>query len=184
MPLPVTAESDTASTFVFCTSALTGPACLCWRHRFWRRPSAWACREIRAEAGQFAHDDLDILGDVFASAGIRDIHQMHQQPGALDMAQELIPKPAPYARLRSAGDVGDHEADLVPGIADRDHSEIRLERREWIVRDLRPRRRNARDQRGLARIRKSDQTDIGQKFQFQPEVRSSPGLPSSCSRGA
>ena len=49
--------------------------------------------------------------------------------------------------------------------AKRHDAEIRRERGEGIVGDLRPRGRNARDQRRLAGVGKSHQTDIGEQFQ-------------------
>ena len=52
---------------------------------------------------------------------------------------------------------------------ERDDAEIRRERRERVVGDLRTRRRDARDQRRLAGVRESDQSDVGQQLQLQPE---------------
>src|SRR5437867_4410949 len=50
------------------------------------------------------------------------------------------------------------------------YAEVRLEGRERIIRDLGPRRGNARNQRGLADVGKADQTDVGEQFQLQSEV--------------
>ena len=66
-----------------------------------------------------------------------------------------------------------------------DDAEIRRERRERVVGDLRPRGGDARDQRALAGVRKSDETDVGEQLQPQPQrCASSPGLPGSVRRGA
>ena len=52
----------------------------------------------------------------------------------------------------------------------RDYAQVRLERRERIVRDLRPRRRDPRNQCGFAGVREAHQTDVRQKLQFQPQI--------------
>src|SRR5581483_795554 len=51
-----------------------------------------------------------------------------------------------------------------------DHAQLWFEGRERIVGDLRPRRRDARDQRRLAGIRESHQADIGEQFQLEPQA--------------
>ena len=96
------------------------------------------------------------------------------------------PRPEPRcAPSIKPGHVGYHERLLVRLLAHRDHTQIRLQRGERIIGDLRPGGRDARDQRRLAGVRISDQADIGEQFQFQP-VRFAPrrGGPTSCSRGA
>ena len=44
------------------------------------------------------------------------------------------------------------------------HAQMRLERREWIGRNLGTRRRDARDQSGFPGVRETDQTDIREQF--------------------
>ena len=95
-----------------------------------------------------------------------------------------MPRPWPScAPSIRPGNIGHHESALI--VASTDHAQVRLERGERIIGDLGPGRRDARDQRGFAGVRKADQPDVGQQFQFEAQAfRSSPGLPSSCSVGA
>ena len=62
---------------------------------------------------------------------------MHQQTGALDMAQELRSEPSSGVRsFDQPRDIRNHKADLVSGIADRDYSKIWLQRGEWLIGNL------------------------------------------------
>ena len=69
--------------------------------------------------------------------------------------------------LDQSGHVGDHEAAVV---AEADHAEIRRQRREGIVGDLRTRRRHARDERRLAGVREADEADVGEQLQLEPQI--------------
>ena len=66
--------------------------------------------------------------------------------------------------LDQPGHVGDDEAAIA---AQRHDAEVRRQRRERVVGDLRPRRGDAGDQRRLARVGKADQADIGEQLQLQ-----------------
>src|SRR5271155_346806 len=61
------------------------------------------------------------------------------------------------------------EAAFFFGFSDRHDAEVRLQSREGIVGNLRPRRRDARDQRGLSNIGITDQPYIGEQLEFQAE---------------
>ena len=67
-----------------------------------------------------------------------------------------------------SGNVGNHKADLVYRVANSDHTEIRLECSERIIRNLRPSRRNARDEGRLANVGITNESNIGEQFQFKP----------------
>src|SRR5437764_1162062 len=54
-------------------------------------------------------------------------------------------------------------------------AERRLERREWVVRDLRPSRGQARHQRRLACVREADDADVGEELQLEVEPALGPG---------
>ena len=69
--------------------------------------------------------------------------------------------------FNQAGNIGDNEC-LVR--VDRDHPELRFERREGIIGNLRARGRYARDQCRLADVGKTDQTHIRQKLQFESKI--------------
>ena len=61
------------------------------------------------------------------------------------------------------------EAAFFLGFSDRHDTEVGLQSREGIVGNLRPRRRDTRNQRGLANIGITDQPHIGEQFEFQAE---------------
>ncbi len=102
-----------------------------------------------------------------------DVEHVHQHSGALDVGQEVVPEAGATARaLDQPGDVGDHELAVQgPLCPERgvEHAQHRRERREGVVGDLRRRAGEARDQRGLARVRQPHEADIGQQLQLQLE---------------
>ena len=76
-----------------------------------------------------------------------------QHPGALDVAQKLHSQSRAEMRaLDQARHVGHDERLLVRLLAHRHHAQVRLERREWIIGNLRPSGRDARNQRRLAGV--------------------------------
>ncbi len=76
-----------------------------------------------------------------------------EQPGALEMGEELVPEPgAVGSALDQPGHVGDGELSLVRTV---DDAENGLERRERIVGDLRLRVRDAPQERRLAGVREA-----------------------------
>ncbi len=82
--------------------------------------------------------------------------------------KNCVPSPAPSVRaLDESGDIRHNEADFTLRIANRDHSKIGLERGERIIRNLRPRRRDARDQRGLAHVRISHESHVREQLQLE-----------------
>ena len=84
------------------------------------------------------------------------------------------PSPWPACAPRiEPGHVGDDEAAIV---AQRDDAEIGRQRRERVVGDLRTRGGDARDQGGLAGVRKADQTDVGEQLQLQAQESLFAGL--------
>jgi len=84
---------------------------------------------------------------------------VHQKPGSLDVGEEVVTEAGSHAcPLDQAGNVGEHELALV-GFERPKHG---LECGEGVVGDLRPRAGDAGEQRGFTRVRKADQTHIGQ----------------------
>ena len=89
---------------------------------------------------------------------------MHDERRALDVAQELVSQTAPFVRaLDEAGDVGHDEA-VVPRTR---HAEVRHERGERVVGDLRPRRAHLSDERRLARRRHAHEGRVGHELHLQ-----------------
>ena len=84
--------------------------------------------------------------------------------------RNCVPKPAPSLRaFDQPGNIRHHEAELLRRFAHHHDAEVRLQRGERIVGDLRPRRRDARDQRALAGVGISHQPNVGQQLQLQPQ---------------
>src|SRR5438477_2286004 len=88
-------------------------------------------------------------GDVLEGIWPRCVDHMHEESRALDVAEVCFPETeAAAGPLDESGDVGDDELAIVET---RD-AEVREERRERIVRDLRSRARERREESGLPRI--------------------------------
>ncbi len=84
------------------------------------------------------------------------------------MLQE--PDAEPGARRRAFDeprDVRDHEAAIG---ADAHDAELRVQRRERIVRDFRPRGRERARERRLARVRRAEQPDVGEQLERELQV--------------
>src|SRR5690606_17411043 len=104
----------------------------------------------------------------------RHVHQVQQQPGAVQVAAELRAQAGAIGRaLDQAGDVGDHEAAVR---LDADHAQVRIERGERIVGHLRGRGRDGADEGALAGIGETQQADVGQQLQLQLQAALLPGL--------
>src|SRR4029077_6448469 len=104
-----------------------------------------------------------LADDVVVPARVarRAVDDVDQDPRPFDMAQEgMTETGAAAGTLDEAGDVGDGRPALV-AVAEVEHAEVRLEGRERIVRDLRGRGRDRREDRGFARVRQPDEADVG-----------------------
>ena len=79
-----------------------------------------------------------------------------------------MPEARTFGRaLDQAGNVGHHEALFRP---DPHHPQIRMQGRERVVGDLRPRVRNRGDERRLAGVGHAEQPDVGQHFEFEQQL--------------
>ena len=95
---------------------------------------------------------------------------MQQEVGAFEVREELVPQADALARaLDQSRDVGDRE--LTRTVRRVDGSEDRGECGERIIGDLRPRIRDARQQRRLPGIGEADQRRIGEQLQPQLQHR-------------
>jgi hypothetical protein len=84
----------------------------------------------------------------------RQIDEVDEDRAALDVAEELIAEAVAFVRaFDEAGDVSDDEGLAVVGA---DDAEVRDERREGVVGDLRLRGTDDGDQRRLAGVRQTD----------------------------
>ena len=113
---------------------------------------------------QLAIDDLVVLQRVAPLEAARQVDHVHDERGALDVAQELMSQPAALVRaLDQAGDVGDDEA-VVVGAR---HAQVGHERRERVVGDLGTSGGELGDQRGFARRRHADERGVGHQLHLQ-----------------
>ena len=102
----------------------------------------------------------------------RTVDDVDEDPRPLDVAQEGMAESGPAARtLDEPGYVGDRRSPFVV-LAEVHDPEVRFERGEGIVRDLGHGRRDGGEDRGLARVRQSDEPDVGD----QSELESEPAL--------
>ena len=103
---------------------------------------------------------------------------MQEQARALEVREELVAEADALARaLDQSRHVGDDELAAVGRL---DGAEHRRERRERIVGDLRPRVRDAREQRRLAGVRQPDERGVGEQLQPQLDLPLLPGETDLC----
>src|SRR5690349_17181050 len=94
---------------------------------------------------------------------------MQQQLRPLDVSQKAIAQTRASMRpFNPPRNVGDDERAKVSEI---DDAEMRFERRERIVRDLRTSRRHRRDESRLAGVGKTNQTDVCEQLQLQLQIK-------------
>src|SRR5690242_11238840 len=92
---------------------------------------------------------------------------MDEQSCPLDVAEKLNAEAGAGVRaFNQAWDVGHNETAEVRQLHD---AEIRFQRGEWVVGDLRSRGRYAGDQRAFAGIRESDEAGVCEEFEFEPQ---------------
>jgi hypothetical protein len=93
---------------------------------------------------------------------------MQQQPGTGQMAQKLDAQARAFGRaFDQSRNIGHHEAFQRP---DPHHAQIGMQGGEGIVGDLGPSGGHGADQGGFAGVRHPQQPDIGDDFQFQPQI--------------
>src|SRR5207245_9202560 len=84
--------------------------------------------------------------------------------GPLDSAEESLPQPrALRGTLDESRDVGKHDASGVPF----GNPQLGVQRREWIVGNLRTGRGQRPQQRRLACVRRPDQADVGDQLEVE-----------------
>src|SRR5581483_7779417 len=116
---------------------------------------------------QLVAHGLEIV-DGIASARAGHVDEVDEHFGAFEMSQELMAEPEAAVRaFDQSRHVGDHKA---PVVAETYDAEVRRQRGERIIGDFRTRRGDARDERRLAGVRESDQPDVREQFQFEPQI--------------
>ncbi len=126
--------------------------------------------ESVAEAGEFFIDGLEGFDGIFCAAVIGNIHQMHEDAGAFDVAEELNAESGTEMRaFDEAGHICDDEALFFRPLADGGDAEIRLKSGEGIVGNFWTSCRESRNERGFAGVGKTNETDIGEQLEFEAE---------------
>ena len=93
---------------------------------------------------------------------------MDEETAPVDVAEKIVAETRALAcALDDAGNVRQHEGSALGNI---DDAEIGGEGRKMIVRDLRPRAGNAREQRGFADVRETDKSDVRKQFKLQNKL--------------
>ena len=117
--------------------------------------------------GELGEDHVEVGQRVATGLERRAVEHVDERRAALDVAEELEAEPLALARaLDETGHVGDGEAH----VAGLDHAEVRVERGERVVGDLRPRGGDRRDEAGLARRREADQRDVGDRLELEDDI--------------
>ena len=130
-----------------------------------------ALQEVGLVRAELRKEDAPLLGrrDT-AGLGRAEVEEHDQDPGPLDVAQELVAQAlALCCPLHQAGDVGHDELRAVADATDPDDAEVRLQGRERIVGDFRLGGRDRRDQRRLAGVGESDQGHVGHQLELHVE---------------
>ncbi len=121
-------------------------------------------QHVGAEELQFPVDRFVVMPGALIGF-LRDIDDMEQDGGPLDVAEELHAHPQSFVRpLDQSRDVGDHERFLIPVL---DDAQMGDERREGIIGDLGTGGRHPGDERRFADVRQTDDPHIGQEFELQ-----------------
>ncbi len=103
---------------------------------------------------------------------IRTVDDVDEDASALHVAKERVAQTGPGARaFDQTGNVRDGGPAVVFH-AQVEHAQVRFQRRERIVGDLGQGRGQSREQRRLARVRQTDQSDVGD----EPKLEADPAL--------
>ena len=128
---------------------------------------AFAFGQVGAEFLEFGHNCPGIANWIAGAFHWRNIDYVPQQPGSLQMLEKLNAETGAIGcPFDQAGNIRDDETLLR---ADIDDAEVWVERSERIIGHLGSRRRDRANQRGLTRVRQTEQSDIGQHFHFQSQ---------------
>ena len=134
----------------------------------------------RERVGFRERDDLGLVGKPVAVgselgahrfvslAGVlaQAVDEMQQHAAAFDVAKEAVAETDAFMRaFDQARNVGEHELARVGA----HHAELRVERGERIIGDLRLCRRHGGEERRLAGVRQPDETGVGDELEAQPD---------------
>src|SRR3712207_2346193 len=117
----------------------------------------WLLEQFAVVQTQFLTDGVEGFYRI-AARGPGNDDEVDQHLRAFNVPQELMSEPVSFVgAFDQSRDVRNDEAAFA---AQRDDAKVRRQCREWVISNLRLCCRDPRDERGLAGIRESDETDI------------------------
>src|SRR5215204_2590264 len=119
------------------------------------------------EQRQLARDRFEVLHRI-TPAPRGNVHHVDQHARALEMAEKTMPEPDPLVRPFDQSRYVRRDERSIAG--ETDDAEVRRERGEGVIGDLRLGGGDARDDRGLAGVRISDDADVSEQLQLQAKV--------------
>ncbi len=126
---------------------------------------AWLAIQRLVVLAQFFDNGARIIRGIRVLVEWGDVHQVQQQSGSLQMAQELMAKACAFgSAFDQARYVRDHETAV---FVHAHHAEIRVQRGKGVVRDFRPCRGDGADIGRFAGIRHAEQADVGQNLELE-----------------
>ena len=97
-----------------------------------------------------------------------DVEDEKEQPAARDVPEKIVAEPDVSMRaFDQSRNIRDRRA---PIAVEFHHADHRMQRREWIRRDLRVRRGNLSEQSRFPGIRITDQSRVGDRAQLEHEM--------------
>ena len=132
---------------------------------------ALARRELGLEGRELVLDRRDRLLGV--GVGVvrverRGVHEVDEEARPLDVLEEPDPEAVPL--VRALDEAGHVRRDERPEALPRDDAEVRDERRERVVGDLRAGGRDRGDEGRLARVRQADEGHVREELQLEGEL--------------
>ena len=120
-----------------------------------------------AENARSSSDDRVEVFDWIAARQAGHVDQVHEHLRPLDVAQELMAEAVTF--VRALDQAGQSATTKLRSSLSVTTPRFGASVVNGIVGDLRPRRRDARDQRRLAGVREADQADVGEQLELQRE---------------
>lgn len=121
-----------------------------------------------AEAGELIVDHLEVFDGIGTARGVRDVHEVSEYAGALNVAEKLSAETRAFmCAFDQAGYVRDDERLLMRLFTDCDYTQVGLEGGEGVVCNFGFGRGDARDERGFSRVGVADQSHIGEELELE-----------------
>ncbi|SIA87503.1 Uncharacterised protein [Mycobacteroides abscessus subsp. abscessus] len=140
---------------------------------FHDRHVALDLRQVTLVSLQLRLDDAQVLNGLAISLEGGRVEHVHDDGATLDVAQEVKTE---ASSLRGTGDQAGNVGDRVARVAGRHDAQVRDQRRKGVIGDLRARRAQGRNQRGLTRRREANESHVRDGLQLKDDVALLAGL--------